>query len=126
MKVNYNSLTTELRVGNLFELFRTNGSPDEWRICEIQPDHVCTCSSNPEWFRPIPLTPEWLEKFGAIYPHKDRRCQIGELCFFWSNKALFLNESGWNESITDYPIDQVHKLQNVYYSLTGQELELKP
>lgn len=114
----------ELRLGN-FVCYRSDISGQEKEI-EVE----WTFFAEDFWTknsRPIPLSPEWLEKFGAIFPHHDFRCQIGELCFYWNpNGALFLNESGWNESISNYPIDAVHKIQNLYHSVTGKELELNP
>jgi len=39
---------------------------------------------------PIELSPEWLDRMGAIFPHKDFRCQIGMLCFYWNPNASLI------------------------------------
>lgn len=127
----------ELRIGNLYwilhEDFESVEVADSNVIklledYEANPDDECYSRGCPcDYYVGIPITPDWLNKFGAIFPYQDFRCQMGELCFYWNpNGALFLNDSGYNESITDYPINQVHQLQNLYFALTGSELTIKP
>jgi len=75
---------------------------------------------------PIDLTHEWLQRIGAIFPHHDFRCQISNLCFYWNpNGGLFLNDSGWNETISDEPIRYLHTLQNLIHALTGKHRKPK-
>lgn len=78
-------------------------------------------------FDPIPLTPEILEKSGFT---EDR---IGRYCL---ERLTISKDSCWWYSIdcTDYDgdtgtvlteITQLHQLQNLYFSLTGEELDIK-
>lgn len=75
-------------------------------------------------FAPIPLTEEWLEKFGF---KKINHIHNGEL---WSHTTIKLNwypngmvelrgAAGWNR------IEHAHTLQNLYFALTGTELTIK-
>lgn len=72
---------------------------------------------------PIPLTEEWLLKFGFYKAgesdgvkwfnlNDDWELELGEEIFFW---------------VEDYPaeVKYVHSLQNLYFALTGTELTLK-
>jgi hypothetical protein len=100
-----------------------------------------------KWFAPLPLTPEILEKCGFIKTsysnHKSNPYisqEIRDLDFFdhrFNNMVL----SGVGRPIEFYeveycPLDieertyiaklnHLHQLQNLYYALTNQELEIK-
>ena len=77
-------------------------------------------------YQPIPLTEEWLLKFGFDRHHKD-----------YFNNVILLKEIGeWDLKL--YPqgevssaipmnikIKSVHQLQNLYFALTGEELTIK-
>ena len=112
----------ELRIGNLVE---TAG------------DYIQVC---PEDFKDtthlfsIPLTEEWLIKFGfekCIFPSgKERK-------FCYQNKRrtlLMMGENTFRDYISFYDLRDntfasiyclnVHQLQNVYFALTGKELEI--
>lgn len=127
--------STELKVGNLF--YDTDGLVVEvadiigldlpriafWsKIKSIGFERYLNHESFP---KVIPIDNYWLEKAGAIYPYKDFRCQIGNLCFYYNiSGALFLNDSGYNEAISDVPIKYIHQLQNIYSSITGEDLDI--
>ena len=72
-------------------------------------------------FNPIPLTEEWLKRFGCV-KSKDRS-------YFWhdSNLTLCFNDNGlFIESfVGKLYIKHVHTFQNLYYALTGEELTIK-
>ncbi len=70
-----------------------------------------------EYIEPIPLTEEWLLKFGFVYNdtwgryfkgHEELRKEINGFCYFLNGSWLF--------------VDYVHKLQNLYFALTNEEL----
>lgn len=79
-------------------------------------------------FKPIPLTEEWLLKFGFEI-EKDPRVDhwhfgINPYTQDWmilikSLGAGFFYQNGY------FRIPYVHSLQNLYFALTGEELELK-
>lgn len=89
--------------------------------------------------RPIPITDEWLYKFGfkrggydmieVWHPDKPRFVMVGYLDNEEDNDYM-----GWNynrEGTTEeeygssrIEIRYVHQLQNLYFALTGEELEI--
>jgi hypothetical protein len=96
-------------------------------------------------FEPIPLTEEWLLKFG--FKVKDRKSNLNtdifyiptfeiDYCLFYTDFRL---DYGLYVEYTDSPfpeddeklypiifgIKYVHQLQNLLYSLTGEELTIK-
>ena len=86
-----------------------------------------------DFFTPIPLTEEWLLKFGFIkntYPNlhwfkcldNGDKLSITEHKQYGSNKHLsfYFNCGGY--SSIDLQLINVHQLQNLYFALTGEEL----
>lgn len=116
---------TELRIGNYFQwtsIAAMGRGVD--RICygqEIE-DYM-------DFKEGIPLTPEWLERFGFYKVGEDdwrisefriRFTEFDQPAFnLWTN-----GDSEFCESIGQ-DIKYVHQLQNLYFALTGEELELK-
>lgn len=78
---------------------------------------------------PIPLTTEWLERFGfETHPNFSER-------WFWNHYGYSMtlaDDGDWNvmprvdDSLVVAYCRYVHQLQNLYFALTGTELELKP
>lgn len=77
--------------------------------------------------QPIPLTEEWLVKFGFVKKSHSE-------CFLYEGDSFTLEEIGvgvfeYNLMDNDFsklsPIIYVHQLQNLYFALTGTELTLK-
>jgi len=78
-----------------------------------------------EWIRPIPLTEEWLLKFGfeTSEKHWDTfsrshyyLCKKDDLCFnLDENKKIF-------KMYTYEKVKYVHQLQNLFFALTNKEL----
>lgn len=77
--------------------------------------------------KPIPLTEEWLIKFGFVrkdnnefkFLHlKHASIQLHLI----KGKGYWLYKNGW---IIGNPMKYVHQLQNLYFALTSQELVLK-
>jgi len=86
------------------------------------------CEKYPEKHSPIPLTEEWLEKFGF---EKEKTLNI---FWAWNLDRLRISKLEENDicdvtytTIGDLylTIQSVHQLQNLYFALTGQELEIK-
>lgn len=116
-------LVSELRVGNFInhiaferlviphkEVFHLNNAVNE--------DVINYCSS--KLYQPIPLTEEWLVKFGFEYDDIDGNSGYWKL----GNFEVVFGEDGCSYN-WDLKIEFVHQLQNLVFALTGEELTLK-
>jgi hypothetical protein len=76
-----------------------------------------------EDFKGVPLTEEWLLKFGFDKWFLDYGFNLrGIICDIFYN--VNTRELRINGDIK-IPIEYVHQLQNLYFALTGEELTLK-
>jgi hypothetical protein len=113
----------ELRIGNYAIKTRTG---------EVYPvsandiaNFACSCEMQP-MFKPEPLTEDWLLKFGFEFQERGtikdyllfNKEGVGELLL------SSINGQEWTTYGVKYKIQYVHHLQNLYYSLTGKELEI--
>jgi hypothetical protein len=104
--------TNELRIGN----WVFNKAHGRKQIKEVYGD----CSV----YDPIPLTEEWLLKFGF------REQPLDEITIYRFN-GLTLNANAKTHYSATYKggfikfVLYVHQLQNLYFVLTGNELEIK-
>lgn len=123
---------SELRIGNLVECFGTR------EVIAIKKNKIKVkhekseghfiiewCHINSLSLKPIPLTEEWLFKFGFSeiggcnekdFTDGDNNIfinSIGEINF------LFFREGDWYQKIS-----YVHELQNLFYCINGIELKL--
>ena len=79
---------------------------------------------------PIPLTEEWLIKFGfkqwVEFGHKTGTFDLMPLCGvsydIVTKKVLILEKGNPNSHWIERKIEYVHELQNLYFALRGQEL----
>jgi hypothetical protein len=86
------------------------------------------CETDSPECNPIPLTPEWLERMGY---EKGTENAGNLIC--WRRGKLTIAKwavdkwQAWIGTIDLYKSPQyVHELQNLTYSLTGEELTIKP
>lgn len=90
-----------------------------------------TMALDVEEAEPIPLTPEWLQKFQFIDPAKNGMAyrinisSVDELCWYVQDGFLRYQTqlNGFTRQLPH--INSAHLLQNYFYFLTGRELELK-
>jgi hypothetical protein len=112
---------SELRIGNW--LLFTDWPAQGFR--QMTGNDIGVCEKDPKWldyfFKPIPLTEEWLLKFGF---------DKGSYFFSKDGFEFYLNDG---ENGNWYPlvggsvkIEYVHQLQNLYFALTGEELTIQP
>ena len=71
---------------------------------------------------PIPLTEEWLLKFGFEKP-KNRDCYIKKRLQGWKQMAYLIEEDTLIAHWIPCKLEHVHQLQNLYFALTGEELK---
>ncbi|HUX56238.1 MAG TPA: hypothetical protein VMV77_04645 [Bacteroidales bacterium] len=134
---------TELRIGN--KLFDYAGREITVRCISIPlqlKEYFVGCNENHSNYtmdelKPIPLTEEWLLKFGfGRYKDSEYKARawtlddrilekIGVTAYhFYMLKTggKFQARTGWMDSCGLRYIQYVHQLQNLYFALTGEEL----
>jgi hypothetical protein len=126
----------ELRIGNLLQIpdptiKNLNNCENIFKVTSynlsiISLDHYKEIIHIPnihiDYVYPIPLTEEWLIKFGfekldLFYSHKKYGYKVAKNMdgfYIWSNAFSF-----------NPPLKYVHQLQNLYFALTGEELTIK-
>lgn len=119
----------ELRINNYINAVLTNETytVDIWALRTIEEGNFQNSyNTDVKVFEPIPLTEEWLLKFGFITTQWDNfnsyRLVIGD-----NDYAIVIYSNGKCEvgDIIITKINYVHQLQNLYFALTGEELTFK-
>jgi hypothetical protein len=127
----------ELRIGNLIEchvIDNVDGT-DEWVDNYVNYDDIgwLSLQKNDERYRPKVLTEEMLVKFGCI-EHENRYWDFLHDSSIYGNVfetlVYNLDDQSFIVSSCDQcgyvvPCKYVHQLQNLYFALTGEELEIK-
>lgn len=86
---------------------------------------LCNIENNIDNYKPIPLTEEWLLKFGF-----EKQMAWTYRIHMFGDKWLvvYLGQKGWSINNKNYPdfmkLDYVHQLQNLFFAITGEELKL--
>ena len=111
----------DLRIGNFVYLFYDENE-NEQSILKFEFDS----GWNFDYIKPIPLTEEWLLKFGFKkgFNDTDMRVQVTKDC----SMSIWTCDEKDNCIIGDdlvLTIQYVHQLQNLYFVLTGEELIIK-
>ena len=108
-----NCICKSLQSGNGRKLFQKINAHD---LLRIEDDKLFN-------YEPIPLTEEILLKCGFKLSHKGftydkKRLSICLPCDSYKNGRVYFNS--W--CISEKSIDSLHQLQNLYFSLTNEEL----
>jgi hypothetical protein len=108
----------ELRIGN-YILLQGVTKPTQVSIIDTTEQSTRTKAS------PIPLTEEWLLKFGFVKKKGESGYSKGKLLIYFGlttmsgvNGRTYFNS--W--AILYKSPEYVHQLQNLYFALTGEEL----
>ena len=120
----------ELRIGNII---RHNVKEDETGgFCE--PNEASITEDDMFHFyggvglgdaEPIPLTEDWLKRFGFEEP--DGRDGYGGLLSpVFNGSRIRVKDNSWMCYESTVRLDYVHQLQNLYFALTGTELDSIP
>ena len=114
--------SSELRIGNYVYF---HGDVEEINMVDgygiIGREEQPSCPI--EEFEPIPLTEEWLLKFGFEKNDNNQFILMEGSVDILFNKDL----NGWTCDGINFSInmtEHVHQLQNLYFALTGEELIL--
>lgn len=114
----------ELRIGNY--LYVIGAYP-----IQVTADHIKSIYEGDKDYKPIPLSPELLlEKCGFevdnLGYHKKKLEAHGNMIGIWLDDAIWI----YNEASTQYneitllKPKHLHQLQNLFFALTGKELEV--
>jgi hypothetical protein len=122
---------TELRIGNLVQ----DRHSEECGMIDIVVLGIIDTMENHS-YEPIPLTEEWLLKFGFIRQGGRKMWVKDKLCIDLKELPNIRGEfiEGWYIGLKDLgnvlfhsfmKVNHVHQLQNLYFALTGEELTIK-
>lgn len=113
----------ELRIGNWITSESAHGG--SW---EVMPSDIERIFFNEKHYSPIPLTEEWLLKFGfkkeknLFFPPNDTPEYVYNDFNIINQEGYFATYNGGPNLISEVEIKSVHQLQNLYFALTEQEL----
>ncbi len=124
----------ELRIGNLLldrgdKVLRL----DYWDFMKpaqrmfVEGLEVHPLTEDLEYCQPILLTEEWLLKFGFRFREDDSEVFYDDFdhCIVLRENIVKFYIVNTCETCYDVAIKYVHQLQNLYFALTGEELEIK-
>jgi hypothetical protein len=116
----------DVRIGNLYD---HNGTHEK-----ITPNVICELwDAKRAWCKPIPITAEEIEKLGFKFINEPNRygwykdVLNREFCWCHSEFISIEFKRGQNDEYTNTLLDInckfVHQLQNLYFALTGEDLQ---
>ena len=116
---------TELRIGNL--IHTDNSTQSFMDVVTVDLEVLLSLHYGYGFYEnPIPLTEEWLVKFGfdkiGIYYEKENLRIEPMVLMNLTFAVRFI--TGVNSSIMISSVQHVHQLQNLYFALTGEELTI--
>ncbi len=117
----------ELRIGNLVADYELNDvffaieeiKKNEQRKLAVYYRNGSCMSIDPE---PIPLTEEWLLKFGFNQEENKYWYSNGVIAISINDKGIYVIFGNSGREITRKGLFYVHQLQNFYFCLCGKEL----
>ncbi len=109
---------SELRIGNFV---RGNLGNNEIESIDSLDLFVINCENEDE-FAPIPLTEEWLVRFGFKEGTTDSLKAVTHASLSRMGNDYMLYQGHYCLYVK---IKHVHQLQNLYFALTGEELTIK-
>jgi len=118
---------SELRIGNLVDLGNRIAKVIEINhlaCVVVDLEETQDTIEDYERTKPIPLTEEWLLKFGFTDEDDYLELQIHESLSIIYVGYLALIIDGVIIQVNNTNSDKVHQLQNLYFALTGEELIL--
>lgn len=126
----------ELRIGNLIEYANkicfVRGIVEMKIFLEETDGYKSIHDSRIDSVNPIPLTEEWLVKFGWSYYNGKTSGNLtkdfgGKIDFDFIDGEMMLKSHYEDQYKYRHVrhIEFVHQLQNLYFALTGKELEIK-
>ena len=112
----------ELRIGNWAQVLGVyKDSFLKAGIVQVDAELILLVEQSKVGLLPIPLTPEILEKCGF----KGDKMSLGLLTIKVMQNWVNVYDEFIHASGVSFPCEHLHQLQNLYYALTGEELEVK-
>ena len=109
----------EFRIGNWYSQFGN--------LHQVTWDTIKALGDAPEtqlWCKPIPLSPEILEKCGFVYRNEHRG--VGCIMDLGNIASVGILENGFRYLLLwQAPLKYLHQLQNIYFAHFGEELTFK-
>lgn len=106
----------ELRIGNYIKLMLND---EDFKLIQVTLNDLEVIDNKKGIFEPIPITEEWLLKFGF------EKTPLG---YFKKDGIILVVEDFYYECLLGSVakiLKYIHQLQNLYFALTGKELEIK-
>lgn len=136
--------SNELRIGNIIGDTLLNTVVVTIDVLKTIDDHTSPIGEDGV-YKPMPLTEEWLLKFGfkkrrELSPLKTPIYYISDIdidyCFYYADfrddygfYVVFTDSPDPKDQNTMYPVSfglkYIHQLQNIYFALTEEELKIK-
>ena len=113
----------ELRIRNYVELIESPLNPHSAMVKPLFKDYIEIISpsslqyKNLKDYQPIPLTEEWLVKFGFK--------RLGKDTFYLGAIKIHHRKRGFVLAKRYRDVQHVHQMQNLHFALTGEELTIK-
>jgi len=114
----------ELRIGNIVSLKNGYNTelPKYGKVTQVYMNGFTVDYHWPdEWFEPVELTPDILEAAGFTNGIKTIETSFLETEFYVD---LMDGDAGFNKHGLWFPCKHLHQLQNLYWCLCGQELQI--
>lgn len=120
----------ELRIGNAIyeDTVDLETGNQIMQLVTVEARTIVQCSMRVSGFHPIPLTPEILEKCGAIKAQtRDDFYRVGGLIVIFDRDgdASILKSLRHGDTAYLTTLKHLHQLQNLVHALTGIELEFE-
>jgi hypothetical protein len=103
----------EIRIGNLIN---RNGL-----IVTVDEQTFWHMKNNPQLYTPFLLNEGWLLKFGFEKHEFDMGVAPQ---YRWKNRLIVVRDGCFVDYGTSTQLKHVHKMQNLYFALTGEELTM--
>lgn len=120
---------SDLRLGNIIL------SPDTGKPVVVELGHLQAIKDgvkfNNKYYEPLVLSPEILEKAGFVERDRALLESYGYRNFIHRNATIQIGPNGiktWVSNKMDEPVEHIkylHELQNLYFALTGEELNIE-
>jgi hypothetical protein len=132
---------TELRIGNWVNLYegrdsKVTGMTNTGKVWAVVEPYDPACAWSTSEINPIPLTEDWLKMFGFEKQYGimtelgfELKCRPDDTdCVIMIDLEVsiaVIESHDLVQGMTFRFPKHVHQLQNLYFALTGEELELK-